>query len=285
MKNILIALLVLMTSNFSIAGGGWTQGKGNGFFMLSQRYIGGSYYANDQLQIIHSPEDWFGVFTTHFYGEYGLSNKLDLIVHTPFVTGAVYLNNPSEGFENDPVIKLSNWSFGDIDLAAKYQLYNKGINISATLQFGLATGKYKPSLFGNLSPVTGDGEYNQMLKIDASSGFGKNYFYTFFAGFNNRTNGFSDELHLGGEIGRNGDKLVSILKVYFLNSFENGINAPAGIPGIYSNNLEYLAISPCFLYKMNNGWGLIAELGFAPYLRNIIAAPSFNFGVTKSLRN
>lgn len=278
-----LCLLVISVFNAN-AGGGWTQGKGNGFLMLSQRYIGGSFYANNNSEIIHSPEDWFGVFTTHFYGEYGLSRNFDIIFHSPFVTGASYHNYPGSGFPtHEPISKQNNWSFGDIDLAAKYRFICSGINVSATLQFGLATGKYKPGLYGNLEPVTSDGDFNQMIRIDASSGFGKNFFYSIGACFNNRTNGFSDEIHVNGEIGRNGDKLVSILKFYSLKSLENGDNAPAGIPGIYSNNLEYLAISPCFLYKLNDGWGLIFEAGFAPYLRNIIAAPSFNFGITKNL--
>ncbi|MGB0429909.1 MAG: hypothetical protein ACPGLV_05510 [Bacteroidia bacterium] len=284
MSRFVLVIILVITSIKTYAGGGWTQGRGNGFFMLSQRYIGGSFYANNSSEIIQTPEDWFGVFTTHFYAEYGITNRLDIIGHSPFITGSVYYNYPSQDMpQNIDPNKQANWSFGDVDIAAKYKIYSKGVNVSATIQLGFATGKYKPGFYGNISPVTSDGDHNQMLKIDASGSIGKNLFYSLFAGFNNRTNGFSDELHFGGEIGRNGDKLVSILKIYSLNSFENGASAPAGLPGIYSNNLEYLAISPCFLYKLPMGWGVLAEFGFAPYLRNIIAAPSFSLGITKNV--
>ncbi|MFY0671764.1 MAG: hypothetical protein JXQ87_00085 [Bacteroidia bacterium] len=284
MKKLTIALLIIISSTFKIyAGGAWPQGTGNGFFMLSQRYIGGSFYANNSGDIIDLGDDLAGVFSTHLYCEYGLTNKIDAIVHFQPIVASYYTDEFPSSFLPINGNSTQNAGFGDMDLALKYNFYDDGIFLSATLQFGIPTGRHKPGLYGNTFALTGDGDFNQMIKFDASGGLGSNVFYNVFVGFNNRTNEFSDEFHAGGEIGRNGDKLVSILKIYSLNSFRNGSNFPAGIPGIYSNNLEYLAVSPCFLYKLKNNWGILFEAGFAPMLKNIIAAPSFNIGITKNV--
>lgn len=276
----LITIVLLTIFTTVNAGGGWTQGKGKGFFLLNQRYIGGSFYANNLGQILDLENDWAGVFTTHFYGELGITNKLDVIAHSQLFIASFYHDKFPNSFttETSLLSNIKNMGLGDLDLAVKYNLFSKGPQISATLLFGLPTGKYKPGVFGHSHTLTSDGEFNQMLKLDMSNGFGNNFFYTGFVGINNRTNAFSDELHLGGEIGKNGKKLVSILKVYFLKSFENGAATEATVPGIYSNNLEYLSISPCFLYKLSEKSGLMLDIGVAPYLRNIIAAPSFSFG-------
>mgnify|MGYP003879363287 FL=1 len=262
------------------AGGGWTQGKGNGFFMLSQRYIGGSWYANNNAEILQIDGLKSHVLTTHFYGEFGLTNRLDVIFHSPFITSASYsLETATDGL---PALNDQNTGFGDCDMALKYKLHSGALHISATAQIGLPTGAPRPGLFGSVGTVIGDGEFNQMAKLDISAGLGKGYFSTMI-GFNNRTNSFSDEFHLSAEAGLIKGNFIGILKLYWLESFENGDAAPAYVPGIYSNNLEYVAINPVFIYKKNNK-GLILDLGFAPYLRNIIAAPSFNFGVFFELK-
>jgi len=268
--------LLLLVSAPGIAGGGWTQGKGNGFFMVSQRFIGGSWYADDAANIIQYDDMWAGVFSTHFYGEYGISNSFDVILHSPFLTGALY---EDQGMD----LSLSEWGIGDIDLAVKYKLLSGNVNLATSLLLGIPTGSPKPPITGNLMPVLGDGDFNQMLKLELGSGLGNKGFMSAMVGFNNRTNMCSDEVHMSLELGYTIGKLTSIVKMYRLESLENGNAAPAGIPGIYSNNIEYLALSPVFIYKKDNK-GLILDLGFAPYLRNIIASPSFTFGVFYELR-
>lgn len=276
MKSAVSVVLLLIITSPLFAGGGWTQGKGNGFFMVSQRYIGGSWYADDMANILQFDDKWAGVFSSHFYGEYGIGESLDLIVHTPFLTGAFYRD---EGMD----VAIDEWGIGDLDIALKYKLLSGNVNLAASLQVGIPTGRPGAAPGGNLTPVLGDGEFNQMLRMELGSGLGSKGFLSAMVGFNNRTNSFSDEFHASLEVGYTTGRLTSILKMYQLQSLENGSAQPAGIPGIYSNNIEYFAVSPVFIYKKGNK-GLILDLGFAPYLRNIIAAPSFTFGAFLELK-
>ncbi len=275
-KNIFILALIFQFS--ALAGGGWTQPKGEGFFMLSQRMIAGSYYYNSEGVIVQSP--FLSALTTNIYGEYGFTDKLTGIVYSPFITalsrdaGTDSLGNV---FTEDNAL-----GFGDIDLALKYKLYSKNIHISASLTFGLATGNFNAGSTKTLH--LGDGEYNQMLMVHASKSFKKGIFSTLFLGFNNRTSGFSDEIHYGGEIGYSKNKFTGIIKIYGRNSLFNETRKDSPIPGIYSDNLEYFSVSPQVLYTLKGNIGLMGEAGFAMGSRNIIAAPSLTLGVWFNLK-
>ena len=73
---------------------------------------------------------------------------------------------------------------------------------SATLLFGLPTGKSVGGFDGSYQ--TGDGEFNQQLQFNFGKSYslGKQPFYLkTYLGFNNRSGGFSDELHNFAESG------------------------------------------------------------------------------------
>lgn len=276
MKSVVKLVLFVLVSVPSIAGGGWTQGKGNGFFMVSQRYIGGSWYADDMANIIQYDDKWAGVFSSHFYGEFGISESFDVILHSPFLTGAYYRDDLTN-------LSLNEWGVGDVDLALKYKLFSGNVNLAASVLFGIPTAAQNLGDGANQMPILGDGEFNQMARLELGSGLGNKGFLSAMVGFNNRTNNNSDEFHTSLEVGYTTGRLTSILKMYRLQSLENGTADAAGIPGIYSNNIEYFAVSPVFIYKKGNK-GLILDLGFAPYLRNIIASPSFTIGAFFELK-
>lgn len=272
MKKALLSI-VMMSQLTAYCGGGWTQEKGNGFYMVSQRMISGTNYFNQDALLVASPG--LSAFTTNFYGEYGITNKFTATLYTPFLTAL----NRAGGVDSLGNVFLADKAigFGDMDLALKYKVWDKGVNIAVSLTAGINSGNYKAGKTGTLH--LGDGEFNQMLRVDASKGFNKGLFSTLFFGYNNRTNGFSDELHFGGEIGFQKNKFIGILKVYGRKSLFNEPRKDSAIPGLYSDNLEYFAISPQILYKLKGNIGLMAEAGFATFARNIIAAPSFSLGV------
>lgn len=278
MKKTLILLSILLTQSAVFAGGGWTQKKGDGFFLLSQRVIAGEFYANSEGNIVESP--LLACFTTNFYGEYGFTDKLTGILYTPFLTSL----SRAGGIDANGNIFLQDdaFGFGDIDLSVKYKLLSKKVHVAATLTAGIPTGNLNAGSTGTLH--LGDGEFSQMLRVDASSSFKKGMFATIFAGFNNRTKGFSDEIHYGGEFGWQKNKFTTILKIYGRKSLFNEPRKDSPIPGIYSDNLEYFSISPQFLYKVKGNVGILAEGGFALAARNIIAAPSITLGVFWDLK-
>lgn len=265
-------LVVLLGISFqALAGGGWTKAKGEGFFLLSQRYIGGTFYSTNMPAVITTPLS--GVLSTNFYGEYGLTDRLELSYYSPLLTGAFVQAGTDE---NGRIFTADNaLGLGDMDIALKYGLLKGKLSVAASLGLGLPTGNNQAGETQQL--MLGDGEFNQILKIEASGSLNSDWFMSGLVGFNHRTQGFSEELHVGLDLGRTHGNWIFMLKTYLLKSLNNGDAAVASLPGVYSNNLEYMAVSPVVMRKFKNS-GLIVDLGFAPYLRNIIAAPSLTVG-------
>jgi hypothetical protein len=179
-------------------------------------------------------------------------------------------------------------SIGDFDISLKYGLIRKGsFAFSATLLVGLPLGETSGGSEGNLQ--TGDGEFNQMLQLDAGWGFkvGKiNAYSNVFVGINNRTRGFSDEFRYGFEIGANffNNKITPIMRLYGVQSFNNG-TLPSEATGttIFANNTEHLTIAPEVNYSINEKWGVSAGLNKAVSGRLIFANTAYNVGVFMKL--
>ena len=275
-KSVLVVMIGLMSSSL-LAGGGWTPKKGEGFFMLSHRIIAGSYLANSDAMFGISP--FAMIQTTNIYAEFGILNRLGGIVYSPILTigsqdagvdefGKVYLEDAAAGL-------------GDIDLALKYQLLDNKVKLSGSVWFGINSGDYYAG--ENQQIHLGDGEFNQMARLDLSSSF-KSFWWNVYGGFNNRTNNFSDEIKVGGEFGWKKKRLSALMKIDTKYSLFNGSQADSYTPSIYSNNQEYFAINPQILYEFDNHIGLMAEAGFALSSRNIIAAPSLSVGVFYNLK-
>ncbi len=278
MKKIILAFTLLSTINL-IAGGGWTLPKGDGYFLLSQRRIAGGGYYNSFGNRIGSPN--LGVFTTHLYAEYGITDKLTGILHSPFVT-ALTREGGVDGQGN--IFTADNaLGFGDIDLGAKYNLINGWIQLAAELTLGLPTGNYNAGETGTLH--LGDDEFNQLLKIHVSKGFNWGIFASGFGGFNNRTNGFSNEIHYGGELGIKQFGFTAIGKLYIRQSLFNQPRKDTFIPGIYSDNLEYVSFGAQLLYTFKNGLGLMVEQATAASGRNIVSALSYSGGIIWELKH
>ncbi len=263
------------------AGGGWPFPKGKGYFKLNQFAIrSDSYYApsGDILDIATA-----SIYITSLYGEYGLTDKLTVIGYVPFFSRATLneqVNNSGTLLAEGDAVN----SFGDTDISFKYGLItNKAIVMSATLTFGLPFGNNQGGETGVLQ--TGDGEFNTMLAIETSRGFngGKGWVNTLI-GYNNRSNNFSDELRWGFEVGHKfGDKLSGGLKFYSVNSLNNGSDLETPANGIFSNNIEYLAITPEVNYNIKENFGVSTSVGFAASGKRVLASPSFSLGVFMTL--
>ncbi|NJN34425.1 MAG: hypothetical protein HC817_09420 [Saprospiraceae bacterium] len=172
----------------------WTKPKGDGFFKLDLTAIVASDVYDSQGEIV--PFRTLGNYTTSIYGEYGITNKFTVFGYVPFFVRNVV--NERRGAQSGALLEpaIVNSSFGDLDLGFRYALPIKAFAVSANLILGFPTGDAKQidGLF------TGDGEFNQMLKIGV--GTGKNRWWTQGAlGFNNRTKSFSDEIRYDFEFG------------------------------------------------------------------------------------
>ena len=278
---ILIACSLIFMSSAKAAGP-WPQPKGKAYIKLSEWWVISNQHFNSTGEI--EPNVTTGIFNTTLYAEYGFTNRLTGIVYAPLLSRN-YINSFTEQGMMMPKEAIN--SFGDIDLGIKYGLTKKGskIPISATLFLGIPTGKSSAGTSGNLQ--TGDGEFNQMLQIDAGTSFqlGKkkkvNSYVSAYVGFNNRTKQFSEEFRYGLEYGLGffNNKLWLAAKMNAIESFKNGTAVETNSINLFSNNAEYISYSLDIAYYVTKKVGF--SLGYASAFRgeSIAAAPSYSVGV------
>lgn len=274
----IILLVCIVTSSF--AGGGWPQKKKKGFFKLGQSFIVANKYFDHNGDVIDITT--LGIYTTSLYGEYGITDRITAIAYVPFFVRGT-LNKERNAITN----ALENEgdemnAFGDVDLGVKIGITkDKPIAVSTTLILGLPTGENAGGNSGILQ--SGDGEFNQIIMLDAGKGFNK--FYTNVGvGFNNRTNNFSDEFRYTFEIGYTGwNKLIATLKVNGIKTLNNDDDTVVIQNGIFSNRVEYFAFGPELSYKVKDNFGITAYVGFAGAAKRILASPNFGFGVFYTL--
>lgn len=182
------------------AGGGWVKSKGEGYYKLNQTWVETMGYFSGGNN--YSPRLNSQLFTTSFYTEHGLGDKFSIEAYLPF-----YVRHTIEGmiFEDgeDLIVEDAAGGFGDVNLGLRTNILSKDfINISGTLTLGLPIGKATLGDRNNL--FTGDDEFNQLIRVDASVPFGNRKiagYSTIYCGFNNRSGVFSNEIWYGAEAG------------------------------------------------------------------------------------
>jgi hypothetical protein len=276
-----VLFLVFMSMVFSLsAGGPWPQKKGNFYLKLSEWWLVFDQHFTDQGLI--DPNTTTGIFSTTLYAEYGISDRLTAVVYAPLITRN-YMNNLVSLTNNEVLVPGEAINrIGDIDVSARYAL-SRSFPVSATLTLGVPTGVSSAGVEGNLQ--TGDGEFNQMLQLDAGQGFKytKNIagYLSGFVGLNNRTNGFSDEFRYGMEGGVSfvKNKLWVIGRINGVESFQNGDTAATtSSTSIFSNNSEFTSYGIETAYYITQKIGVSASVASAFRGRVIAAAPSYSIG-------
>lgn len=260
----------------------WTKGKGKGYYKISAWYLEADQHYTDTGNI--DPNTTRGQFNINFYGEYGLSDKLDAIVYFPFFSRA-YENDVFSGTTGELISEGEAVnSIGDLDLAIRYGLLkNEKLALSTTLKFGLPTGKNDGGSDGSFQ--TGDGEFNQQLQVDLGVPFilGNTAFYSkAYLGFNNRTKDFSDELRTGLEFGANifNKKVWLIGRSDVVKSLRNGsLSAQTNQGSIFANNVEYVSIAGEVNYYITKKFGASITFAGAVSGRIIYARPSLSGGL------
>ena len=277
MKKLHYTLLVtfVLSSFAAVQAGGWLQGKDKAYFKLNQSAIRGDQFYNglgEQVKITTT-----GVYSTSIYGEYGISNKFDAIGYLPFIT-RLTLNDIrfSSGRlqEGDELTAI-----GDAQLGLKYGIrQGKPLVISASLILGLPLGNSSGGNTGLLQ--SGDGEFNQMVMFDVGYGFKIPLYANIGIGFNNRTEGFSEEFRLNAELGYTYKKKLNVaFKLAMVESFMNGDPEGSAGNGIFSNNIEYVSFGPELSYQFSKKFGVTTSYATASSGQFILAEPSYGFGV------
>jgi len=290
MKNTLLTVALSITVFGSLlAGGPWPQPKGNGYFKLSEWWtIFDQHYTDTGLI---DPNVTTGVFNTSIYAEYGFTDRFTGILNAPILSRN-YMNNLRSGTTNEIIVSGDAINtIGDIDLGVKYGLTKPGasIPVALSLTLGLPTGNPAGGIEKNLQ--TGDGEFNQLLQIDAGGGFklGKLPAYSSaYLGFNNRTNEYSEEIRLGLEFGlaSPNEKLWITSKLNIVESLKNGATAQSTTStSLFANNTEFTSIAIEAAYYIKGGVGISAGAAGAIKGEIIAAAPSYTIGVFYDLKN
>ncbi len=284
MKNILsVFVLMLFSVNLAQAGGPWPQPKGKGYFKLSEWWVVFDQHYTDSGKL--DPNATTGVFNTSFYGEYGFTNRLTGIINAPLFSRN-YMNNIRSNTTQEIIVQGEAInSIGDIDLGLKFGLTKRdaAVPISVSVLLGIPTGKKVGGTLNNLQ--TGDGEFNQFVKIDAGSGFsiGKTSAYiSGYLGLNNRSKEFSEELRLGAEfgVGLMDKKLWLVSKLDVSESFKNGANAETiTSTSLFANNSEFASLTLEANFYVAKRLGFSASVASAFRGEIIAAAPSFSIGV------
>ncbi len=266
------------------AGGPWPQQKGAGYFKLSEWWIVFDQHYTDAGLI--DPNVTTGIFSTFFYAEYGLTSRLTGVLNAPLFSRN-YMNNLVSNTTKEILVEGEALnSLGDIDVGLKYGITRPGssVPISLSIVLGLPTGKSVAGTLNNLQ--TGDGEFNQLVQVDAGFGFKlgeKAAGYTSaYIGFNNRTKGFSEEFRYGLEsgVGLFDQKLWIIGRLFGIESLKNGSTAEnTTSTSIFANNTEYTSISMEVNYYLTKRTGLSASIAGAVRGEIIAAAPSYSIGV------
>ncbi len=278
-QTIYILLIMLFISN--IASAQWVKEKGKGYYKLSTWFLeADEHYTSTGAK---DPNATRGQFNVNFYGEYGLSNKLNASLYLPFFT-RTYQNEQVSGTTGNIIAEGEALNgIGDVDLGIIYSITQKNnLALSASLIFGIPSGNNSGGSDGSFQ--TGDGEFNQYLKSSIGIPFhlGNSSAYTSaYLGYNNRTKGFSDEIRTGLELGINGlkNKLWLIGKLNIIQSLNNGTLSAQNAQGsIFANNIEFTSLGIEANYYLTKKLGVSINYTSALGGRIIYAAPSYSAG-------
>lgn len=265
----------------TVLAGPWPRVKGELYFKVDQWWvIFDKYYDHNKNK--ESLPRTRSIGSTSIYAEYGISDQLTAIVYFPFFSKATLyelkdINSGSIIKEGDAVN-----SVGDTDITVLLNLIkDKPIVLSASLTLGLPFGIDRGGQDGSLQ--TGDGEFNQVLKMEAGSTVkvgNLNPYFTLFVGINNRTQDFSDELRYGAEAGVSLNFITLIMRTYGVKSFFNGSaneSLFSKVPA--ANNTEYLTIAPELAINFSRKAGMSFSYFKALSGRFYFSNPSYSLGV------
>ena len=166
---------------FGLYAGGWIPKKGQGFFQLSEFAILNSEdFYNGSGEVVSIATN--NIYTSSLYLEYGLGSNWSFEAYVPFF----YRQTASTPSGIDELN-----AFGDMSLTTRYGLIqDRPFVLSIGLTLGIPSGVVGGGSTGILN--SGDGEFNQIITLEAARVFG-NFFAQVGIGFNNRTQGFSEE--------------------------------------------------------------------------------------------
>lgn len=262
-----ISILLLLFSFNLLAQSPWVKEKGKSYLQLSYTSIANydKLFAKTEKELPNKVSD----NTIQFYGEYGLTDKTTLLVNLPFKMTT--LNTAISG-------SVNNNSLGNIQIGVKHNFSNNKWLLTGQLNIEANTSSYK----ANSGLRTGYDAWSFTPLFIAGRGFDRWYIQA-FTGFDIRTNKYSSNYKLGGEVG------YKTLDWLWIAGFLDGVaslnNGDIALPsenlatGLYVNNQGYAGFGLKFIGEINNNFGANIALGGAFTGNNVAKAPAISFGV------
>ncbi len=281
LNKLIFCVFFILIPVFLKAGGGWTKAKAEYYLKVSQWWVNyKSYYSATGLKIRGDRTRSIG--NTSIYAEYGISDRINVIAYFPFLSKATLFEQIDRNTGNIIAEGDKVSSLGDSEIAVKYGiLVDKPIVVSSSIYLGIPLGNENGGRDGSLQ--TGDGEFNQFLRLDISGSIKTGNYYPFcsgYFGFNNRTKGFSDEYRYGIELGVEIGVLSIINRLYGVTSLRNGIiNDRLVGTNIAGNNTEFLNFSPELNIKFGDSLGISFTYIKPISGKLIFAEPSYSIGL------
>lgn len=261
-----LSILLLLFASFNIfSQSPWTKNKKEGYLQISYTSISNydKLFGKNDIDLGKKVSD----NTIQIYGEYGLSEKTTLLVNLPFKLTSV--KDASSVSEN---------SLGNIQLGLKHNFYNKKWVLSGQLGVETNTASYDKTY----GLRTGYDAWTFTPLFLAGRGF-NNWYIQAFTGFDIRTNDYSSNYKLGGEIG------YKTLDWLWIAGFLDGVasldNGDITLPpenlstGLYVNNQSYAAFGLKLIGEINDKIGANIGFGGAFSGRNVAKAPAISFGL------
>jgi hypothetical protein len=271
-----VFLLLLAIAPEALAGGGWPRKK-NGFYgkIGLASFRSNQYYS--LLGELNNSGAQFRQTSLNLYAEYGITNRLTAVINCPFLR----LNR----FDNTGTTA----GIGDVLVELKYGLFKNGLPISIGIAPSLPIGKSQalvenrnlPGNFINL-PI-GDGEFNVWTRLYASSSLGNRSYVSFDAGFNLRTQGFTNQYSAGLELGHKLFGKVWVNGILRRMATVGTVNTAKG-SFVYGEGTEYLSYYLGASYEVKKHLSLTADYSnLLGSRKNVYSGPSIGLGIALEL--
>ena len=284
MKWLFTITLSAFISHLSMSQSAWTKPKNEGYFQLQFNTIPeyDEVYSDvkDQSLLPVRLQTEMGF---NLYGEYGLSDKLTVLGHVPLKIHKSGELNPKiflptldiAGPEEDSGNLIA---LGNIEVGARYKLYDKSVVISAQFNVELNTSTFDE----DLALRTGYDAFGFTPTINIGKGWNKSYIQA-FTGATLRTNDYHQSFKLGVEYGyKLIPKLWAIGFIDIITSFDEGsrVITPKDLISLnYVSNQEFSAYGLKLIYEYKKHLGFNFGFGGAFGAQFVPKKPSMAFGI------
>jgi hypothetical protein len=259
----------------------WTHEKGKFYTQLSYTTISNynTLFGDPDFNTAGEISD----NTIQFYGEYGFSDRTTLIVNLPLKLISINdFINPLVNCDSDCSQDFNTSALGNIEIGIKHNVYKKDWLLSGQLSLESNTSTYEA-----ISGIrTGYDAFTITPLFIAGRSFGKTYVQSFI-GANFRTNDYSSNFKIGGEVGKRISRriwLIGFLDI--VKSFKNGnIILPTEnvFTGLYVNDQEYGAFGFKGIAEITDKFGVTIGLGGAFFGNNVARQAALNIGVYQKI--